>query len=156
MIDFSENIEQRLMPQLGVTMKMLENFVNDFLVDKGVDISRTQWVVLIKLMKNDGISQHKLACITGRDKAAMARLISTMEKKNLLARIPNKTDKRINNIYITKNGRELFDKYYPLLFEVGQTLENGLSNDELNVMFTCLKKVRTQVGEMHKELVKEK
>ena len=72
--------------------------------ENGIELTKVQLILLKKLNEMDGQPQNNLAFLTNRDKASLARLITTMEKKNLVARIPSKSDHRINNIYITKHG----------------------------------------------------
>ena len=44
---------------------------------------------------------------TYRDKPAVTRLIDNLEKKDLLRRKVEESDRRINRIFLTKKGREL-------------------------------------------------
>lgn len=148
-----EEFEKRLMPQIGMTMKALESFMSDYLLQEGAEITRVQWIVLMKLIDKDGISQYELACQANRDKAAMTRLISTLEKKNLVARIPSKTDKRINEIHITKHGRAMLNKQLPIMRNVNAKLEEKFSIEEKDVLISLLSKVRESVKELDNELI---
>ena len=91
-------------------MKCIDYFISDGLKEEGIDLTKAQMILLHRLRMADGQPQHSLAFITDRDKASLARLLTTMENKNLVARIPSKTDGRVNLIFLTKHGEELLDK----------------------------------------------
>ena len=95
------------MPWLGKTMKFIDYFIADGLRENGIDLTKTQVIMLLRLQRVNGQPQHNLAFLTNRDKASLARLLTTMENKNLVARIPSKEDGRVNLIYITKHGEEI-------------------------------------------------
>jgi DNA-binding MarR family transcriptional regulator len=93
------DIEKTLAPWLGKTTKMIDNYIQDMFHELNISLTKTQWVLLKKLHEKDGVPQQELAFLTGRDKTSLTRLVNTMEKKGVLARIPSKTDKRSNHIF---------------------------------------------------------
>lgn len=146
-----QKFENKLMPQLGMTMKLLQDFMEVYIEQNNIEVTRAQWVILTMLGEEDGISQFELACSANRDKASITRLISNMEKKNLVARIPDKEDKRVNKIYITTYGKEVLEKQFPVLSKVANAIEEGLSSDELDFLKNCLVKIRSNVHEMREK-----
>lgn len=108
-------IENTLVPWLGRTSKMIDNHVQELFCKKDICLTKIQWVFLKKVQEQNGVAQQELACLTGRDKTSLTRLVNTMEKKNLVARIPSKLDKRINNIHITKKGALLYNETLPII-----------------------------------------
>jgi len=73
----------------------------------GLNITIEQWSVLYHLWKEHGLSQQQLCHATFRDKPSITRLVDNLEKLNLVKRVPSETDRRINFIYLTKQGQEL-------------------------------------------------
>ncbi len=61
--------------------------------------------LLINLWKHDGLTQQELSEKTGKDKGNMTRMISGLEKRNLVVRIPNHADGRSKLIYLTNKGK---------------------------------------------------
>lgn len=82
--------------------KLARNFKQN-----GYDITVEQWSILRHLWEQDGINQQHLSCSTGRDKPSVTRLVNNMENNDLLVRVPCPSDKRANNIYLTKKGKYL-------------------------------------------------
>ena len=72
-----------------------------------LNLTIEQWSVLYHLWKQDGISQQELCNATYRDKPSITRLVDNLEKLQLVKRVPSDSDRRINLIYLTKQGQKL-------------------------------------------------
>ena len=126
-------------------MKYVDYFIADNLRDHNIDLTKTQMLLLFRLEMADGQPQHNLAFITNRDKASLARLLTTMENKNLVARIPSKEDGRVNLIYITKHGEEVLAKCKPILKQMMEEIQQDLSQEEIETVINVLKKVQSNI-----------
>jgi len=73
----------------------------------GLNITIEQWSVLYQLWKQEGLSQQQLCDATFRDKPSITRLVDNLEKLNLVKRVPSDNDRRINLIYLTKQGLKI-------------------------------------------------
>ncbi|MFY7672256.1 MarR family winged helix-turn-helix transcriptional regulator [Tenacibaculum sp. MEBiC06402] len=136
------DIEKTLAPWLGKTTKMIDNYIQEMFHEMNISLTKTQWVLLKKLHEKDGVPQQELAFLTGRDKTSLTRLVNTMEKKGLLARIPSKTDKRINHIYLTKKGTGLFQKTLPVIQDFAKSLQENISEEEIQSTIRIIQKVQ--------------
>lgn len=136
------DIENTLAPWLGKTMKMIDNHIQELFFKHNVSLTKIQWVLLKKLKEKNGVPQQELAFLTGRDKTSLTRLINTMEKKSLVARIPSKLDKRINNIHITKKGAVLFKETLPLMQQFVRSLQENISEEEIKQTIVVIKKIQ--------------
>jgi DNA-binding MarR family transcriptional regulator len=99
------------------------------------DISLTieQWSVLYHLWKQDGISQQELCNATFRDKPSITRLVDNLEKAGLVKRVASETDRRINNIFITKQAEKLQEKSMELAEETLNESLQGVPADKIDV-----------------------
>ncbi len=138
-------LEKSILPWLGKTMKMIDNYVHDKMKISGMDLSKEQWLLLKVLIDEDGRPQNELAFITNRDKGSLARLVNTMEGRNLVARIPSKTDRRINHIYLTKHGRQTFESSKPIFTRMVGEIEKGISKKEREQLILILQKIRENI-----------
>ena len=71
----------------------------------------------------------------------MTRLIDNMEQQNFVVRIPNKTDRRTNLVYLTRTGRDIEEK---ARFIANKTLKEalqGLTVEELSVSQEVLRRI---------------
>lgn len=137
-IDFEKSIG----PWLGKTSKIVDYYLQEAFHQHGLDISKEQMIVLKKLHDEDGLNQNKLAFLTFRDKSSLARLLSKMEKKNFIIRQQNANDKRINEVFLTEEGKAIFKRTRPVIKGLLDTMEENLSEDEKLQIIQILKKVQ--------------
>ena len=71
----------------------------------------------------------------------MTRLLDNMERQHLVVRIPDRNDRRINLIYLTKDGKELEQKASLIINQTLQEALRGILPDELAVSQEVLRKI---------------
>lgn len=94
------------------------------------NIGSGQYQFLLKIYKNDGLSQKQLSenfCI---DKATTAKAIKKLIDEQYIIRIDDKFDKRVNRIYITDKGKILVPIIMNILKDVDKKLNDGFSEHE--------------------------
>ena len=139
------DLDKTLMPWLGKTGKVIDYFFMDRFAQKGIELTKVQWILLMRLKEMNGESQHNLAFLTNRDKASLTRLLSTMERKNLLARVPSDADHRINRIYITSHGEKILKEAMPVVKEMISEMQVGITEAERVATISVLKKLRNNI-----------
>ena len=112
----------------------------------GLNITIEQWSVLYHLWKNEGQSQQQLCNATFRDKPSITRLVDNLEKLNLVKRVSSENDRRINLIYLTKQGQKLEEQTMQLADEtLNEALEKvpadriDICKEVLQVVYDNLK-----------------
>lgn len=141
----NEHFQEALLPFLGKTNKLLHFFMNERLKEKGIDLTKQQVILLYIISNNDGEIQNELAFFTNRDKTSLTRLINSLEKKALVARIPSKEDKRKNRIFMTKSGHAMVEKIIPVMRNNMAELEEGISTEEKEFVKKVLLKMRDNI-----------
>ena len=134
-------------PWIGKTQKMLSLFLRDAFAEQGMDITTQQFILLKVLHEADGVKQGDLAFITDRNKGSLTRLISTLEKKNYVARIPSEDDKRINKIFLTRSGRDAYEKLKPIVRKSIDIIQHGISPKEINTLISTLAKIQNNINQ---------
>ena len=99
----------------------------------GIEITVEQWSVLYHLWKSDGMSQQDLCNATFRDKPSITRLIDNLEKLKLVKRVASKSDRRINQVFLTEAGKELDDKTMKVANDTLNEALVGVTNDKVDV-----------------------
>ncbi len=130
-----------LLPWMGRAMKQIDFFFKDHLKPGGVELTKVQWLMLKLLDHEDGQPQNQLAFLTNRDKASLTRLIDTMERKNLVARIPSKSDQRINHIFITKHGEKIFRESLPIVNRLIDIVQKDVDRKDIETVICVMKKI---------------
>lgn len=98
-----------------------------------IDITIEQWSVLYHLWKQDGLSQQQLCGATFRDKPSITRLLNNLEKSKLVKRVTDKSDRRINLIYLTKEATLLQEKTMNIANQTLNESLKGVSNAKIEV-----------------------
>lgn len=100
-----------LIKEIAVYVNILNSRIKkrffDDLQKNGIDVTPEQYLVLDILWDNQPLSQQKIADMIQKDKNSVTKIIDSLEKKNLVSRMVDKKDRRINIIELTKEGRDL-------------------------------------------------
>lgn len=72
-----------------------------------LEVTVEQWGIMVSLWNLDGQYQQELSVCTGKDKPSITRLVDNMEKRELVMRQPDESDRRLNRVFLTPRGREM-------------------------------------------------
>lgn len=106
-----------------------------------LNLTIEQWSVLYQLWKQDGRSQQELCERTFRDKPSITRLVDNLEKLQLVKRVPSESDRRINLVFLTRQGNLLEEKTMSLAEETLNEALVGISPDNVNFCKEILQQV---------------
>ena len=107
----------------------------------GLNLTIEQWSVLYHLWKADGKSQQELCNATFRDKPSITRLVDNLEKLNLVKRVGDEKDRRINKVYLTKAAQKLHEQSMQLAEETLNEALEGVPAEQVNLCKEVLQKV---------------
>jgi DNA-binding MarR family transcriptional regulator len=107
----------------------------------GVNLTIEQWSVLYHLWKADGMSQQELCNATFRDKPSITRLVDNLEKLELVKRVPDEKDRRINKVFLTKNARALEEQTMQLAEETLNDALAGVPQEQIEMCKDVLQRV---------------
>ena len=144
------NIEEVLIASIGKVYKHLGILMKEQVQERCAGLTREQLILLKVLHRKDGVPQSALAFITENNKSSITRLISSMEKKNLVARIPSKKDGRVNHIFLTKNGRSIFAEVRPLIQDTFREVEQDIARDDIQTAINVLQKMLENIKKLPK------
>ncbi len=135
----------------GILNGKLSMIINRYLYGKfkeaSLGITVEQWTVLACLWHQDKVTQQTLSDITFRDKPSMTRLIDNLEKRGLVVRVPDATDRRAKLIHLTQKGVDLEKKSTDIVNDlVAKTLDE-FSEKEVEICRNVLKKVFSKLSD---------
>ena len=107
----------------------------------GINLTIEQWSVLYQLWKEDGKSQQELCNATFRDKPSITRLIDNLEKLNLVKRVSDDKDRRINKVFLSKQAQKLQEDTMQLAEETLNEALEGVPADQVEMCKEVLKRV---------------
>ena len=106
-----------------------------------LDISLDQWMVLGPIHYHGNPSQKLLSDVCLKDKTSISRIINTLENKNLVVRVSDQIDKRVNRIILTGAGKQLFSDILPIMNKTKKEVSRGLSEFEIKTFKDVLSKI---------------
>src|SRR4028118_1776376 len=98
-----------------------------------LNLTIEQWSVLYHLWKEDGKSQQELCNATFRDKPSITRLVDNLEKLSLVKRVPSGSDRRINKVFLTKEGEKLQEETMAIAEEMLNEALEGVAPEHVNL-----------------------
>jgi len=121
-----ENI--KIIRAFGILNRTFLSYITRCLSDK--DITYSDSVFLVNIGLGEGITQEGIANTLAIDKAAIARSVKNLEKKEYIRTEQSKVDKRAKKLYLTPKGNEMYQYIQEINSRwVNQALED-LDTDE--------------------------
>ena len=134
-----------ILRDIGMIARALDSISN--IEFKEVDLTRGQYLYLVRICENPGIIQEKLAEMIKVDRTTTARAIKKLESNGMIERLEDKENKKIKKLYPTKKGAEI----YPFIIRENNYSNavalNGLSDEEAKQLEYLLNKVCKNVSE---------
>lgn len=105
------------------------------------DLTSAQWLPLFKLSVREGCTMASLARDLCTDPGAMTRAMDRLEAKGLIERQRSVEDRRVVNLVLTPEGRQLASKVPPMMAEVLNSHLKGFSQAEWQQLTDLLQRV---------------
>jgi len=97
--------------------------------------------ILINIDENEGISPTKIAPLLGIQQTGLSRMIKSMEKKGLIYRKGDETDKRVIKLFLTEKGIEKRKIARKTVKNFNNYLMNSVDKEKLSVFFEVIKEI---------------
>jgi DNA-binding MarR family transcriptional regulator len=104
--------------KIDTTIKKIRNALQKQLNEAGFDLTVDQWVLVDHIKRQPGISQNELAELTFKDPPTVTRIVDLIEKKALVQRMPAAGDRRKFNLFLTEDGKRIYDEAFPIVAEI--------------------------------------
>jgi MarR family transcriptional regulator for hemolysin len=113
-------------------------------------ITRAQWAVLVKLQKEEGLQQAKLAKLLDIQPITLTRLIDRLCSSGLVERRADAADRRVNRLYLTPAARPLMVKLRSLRDEINAAALAHLKPAESDRLLMQLEQIKANVRAAYK------
>lgn len=127
-------------------VKLMRESLNARFIKNGFMLSSEQWILLIFLAKQDGVTQQVLAGHCGITKVSVLNLIKKLEKTGLIVRHPDPVDGRSNRVYLTLEGRNIQRLLVPLAIENTQQITRGISDDDIEHLKCTVRQIAANLN----------
>lgn len=143
MTDSSETfrVKDSFPAQMTTCVKYMRERLNRRFANAGYNVTAEQWILLLHLADQDGISQQTLADRYDRTKVSALNLLKKLEKNGLVIRRPDPVDGRTNRVYLTPEGRKLQRSLIPLAKENVASMSAGITAGEIEQLKSIVAKI---------------
>jgi DNA-binding MarR family transcriptional regulator len=146
---FERVIDTSIAYLVGRTSRAIIKRLTKKFADAGFDVSYEQWSILVHLYRKDGQTQQELSTVSVKDKAAITRLLNVLEKKNIVLRVPDRSDKRSKLVYLTHKAKSFRDDLMAMVMEMLVEAEQGISHEEMARCKATLNKIFTNFSQLN-------
>lgn len=118
--------------------RLLRHNLRRVLGSAGLDVSPEQYFMLYKLYQKDGVPQAQLADPAFGDYPNMTRMIDGLEKKGLVVRENDPSDRRRYMIMLTDAGRSQMKALEPIVLKERENIHSAFSESDIEVFMDYL------------------
>ncbi len=126
MTPFSESAAHRL----RLAYLQMHRVTNRVMRAHGV--TADQYVVLRLLNEADGVTQQELSKSCGSDPTTVGRMLDLLEKKRLVVRRPDDSDRRARLVCLTKGGRAKVMELYAAAESVRDFVNEAMTPETMD------------------------
>jgi DNA-binding MarR family transcriptional regulator len=132
-----------ILREIGMIARALDSISN--IEFKEYDLTKGQYLYLVRICENPGIIQEKLAEMIKVDRTTAARAIQKLEMNGFIEKKEDQHNKKIKKLFPTEKGKNV----YPFIkrendYSNSVALE-GFSEREVETIFNLLQRVRKNI-----------
>ena len=116
--------------------------------DNGYEITAEQWGIIRQLREEEGLSQREIGEKAAKDKPNITRMLDVLEKRRLLFRQPDPRDWRKYRIYLSREGKQLYERLSPLANTLRESVTRNLTRQELDRLKDTLNKIHRNLDRL--------
>lgn len=134
---------KEILREIGMIARALDSISN--IEFKEYDLTKGQYLYLVRIVENPGIIQEKLAEMIKVDRTTASRAIKKLEMNGFIEKRDSPDNKRIKQLFSTEKGENI----YPFIKrenDYSNTVAlDGFSETEIEVISQYLQRIRKNV-----------
>lgn len=142
---------REILREVGMIARCFESIAN--IEFKELDLSKNQYIYLIRIGENPGIILERIADMLKVDRSTASRAVEKLTQGGFVRKEIGDDNKKNIRLYTTEKGSDVFHMLQKVEAYSDTIALNGLSSEECEVLLKLLTKVRKNV-EPDWELVK--
>ncbi len=134
---------KEILREIGMIARALDSISNTEF--KEYDLTKGQYLYLVRICENHGIIQEKLAEMIKVDRTTTARAIKKLEMNGFIEKKNDVNNKKVKKIYPTEKGNNVYT-FIKKENDYSNTVAlNGFSERDVYTLFQLLQRVRWNV-----------
>jgi DNA-binding MarR family transcriptional regulator len=108
-------------------------------------MTRAQWMILVHLERQPGISQNELAALIEVEPITIGRLVDRLEGRGFVERRPDPADRRIWRLHLTPAATPVLKEIAKVRAELNAILVANIPANNLEAAIDCLLQMKTNL-----------
>jgi MarR family transcriptional regulator, organic hydroperoxide resistance regulator len=146
---FNLPLEKSVGYQVRMTHRALQRYLQVKIEPHGVTLG--MWYFLRILWREDGLTQRELSHRVGTREPTTLIAIVAMQRRGLVARVRDRTDRRKQIVSLTAAGRRLQAELLPVAAEVVNTAVAGFSQRDTALLLKFLSAIQRNLARASSE-----
>ena len=117
-----------------------------------INLTPEQYLVMDILWDAEVMSQQAIADIIQKDKNSVTKFIDSLEKKGLVYRQVNKTDRRVNNIVVSEEGMKLKARTTEVAIGMMRNVLNNIKEEDLIAFDKVMNQIKDNIDMADEEI----
>ena len=134
---------KEILREIGMIARALDSISN--IEFKEYDLTKGQYLYLVRICENPGIIQEKLAERIKVDRTTASRAIKKLEKNGFIERREDKYNKKIKKIFPSMKGENVYPKIKRENDHSNSVALAGFSEREVEIISHLLQRVRKNI-----------
>lgn len=139
---------EKLNKLLGITARKSQLYYGNEL--SGLNISTGQYMFIVSICENVGLSQEELSVCIGINKSTVAKVVAQLEQEGYVVREVDQHDKRGYKLYPTEMAKDVYPKIIEILEQWKSYLITDLTEEEVTTLITLMTKVESNARKYSK------
>ncbi|MGX5686455.1 MarR family winged helix-turn-helix transcriptional regulator [Chryseobacterium cucumeris] len=136
-----EKLNSIIFYNIDKAIRSYRNYAQRQLKAHGYTITIDQWLIIKAILENPGITQNEIGDLVFKDNASVTRMIDLMVKSEYIIRKVHPEDRRKTLLEVTDSGVKVIKEVQNIVEKNRKTALKGISNEELEVMYSALLKI---------------
>ncbi|WML27171.1 MarR family winged helix-turn-helix transcriptional regulator [Neobacillus sp. OS1-33] len=143
---------KEILREIGMIARALDSISN--IEFKEYDLTKGQYLYLVRICESPGIIQEKLAEMIKVDRTTAARAIQKLEMNGFIEKKEDQHNKKIKKLFPTEKGKNVYPFIRSENDYSNMVALEGFSEIEVDTIFNLLQRVRKNI-EIDWEFVKK-
>ena len=131
-----------LIKQVGVLVNILncklKKHIASVFKAENINLTAEQFLVMDTLWNQGEMTQQNIAYIIQKDKNSVTQFIDNLEKKGLVQRVVDVSDRRVNKIRLSEAGSKMKDNTKRVAIEALNNILEGIPEEDLKAFVKVL------------------
>lgn len=134
---------KEILREIGMIARALDSISN--IEFKEYDLTKGQYLYLVRICENPGIIQEKLAEMIKVDRTTASRAIKKLQINGFIEKKEDKDNKKINKLFPTQKGKDVYVFIKRENDYSNAVALEGFSEKEEETIFNLLQRVRKSI-----------